>query len=58
MKRNPASGIGLRALREEKLLKRYVCVSLDKAARKTDDGIEVLPLREFIERLWGNELLP
>ncbi len=48
---------GLRTLMEEKLLKHYVCVSLEKAPRKTEDGIEILPLRDFVERLWGDGII-
>jgi predicted AAA+ superfamily ATPase len=44
----------LRALAEEKQLKRYLCVSLEPRARKID-GISVLPLTEFLESLWNEE---
>jgi hypothetical protein len=44
----------LRALAEEKQLKRYLCLSLEPRARKID-GISVLPLTEFLEALWDNE---
>ena len=42
---------GLRALREESLLKHYVVVSLE-ARPRTVDGIRILPWRDFLERLW------
>jgi len=42
----------LRALAEEQKLKRYLCVSLDKRRRQVE-GITVLPVREFLETLWG-----
>lgn len=42
----------LRALAEEQKLKRYVCVSLEKRRRQVG-GITVLPVREFLETLWG-----
>jgi len=45
---------GLRALAEEKKLKRYVCVSLERRARRVD-GVVVLPLGDFLEALWGGE---
>jgi len=44
----------LRALAEEKQLRRYLCVSLEPRARKID-GISVLPLSEFLEALWNEE---
>jgi predicted AAA+ superfamily ATPase len=44
----------LRAFAEEKQLKRYLCVSLESRTRKIN-GIEVLPLTEFLEALWSNE---
>lgn len=45
---------GLRALAEEKLLKRHLCVSLEPR-RRTVEGIEVWPYREFIGALWAGE---
>jgi len=48
---------GLRALKEEGLLRRYVAVSLDPARRQTEDGIEILPWREFLDELWSGTLL-
>jgi predicted AAA+ superfamily ATPase len=44
----------LRALAEEKQVKRYLCVSLEPRARKID-GVVVLPIREFLNALWGGE---
>ena len=44
----------LRALAEEKRLKRYLCVSLEPRARKID-GVSILPIREFLEALWNEE---
>ena len=44
----------LRALAEEKRLKRYLCVSLEPRARKIE-GISVLPLTDFLEALWNEE---
>jgi predicted AAA+ superfamily ATPase len=42
----------LRALAEEKKLKRYLCVSLDPRPW-TLDGISVLPYRRFLDDLWS-----
>jgi len=42
---------GLRALREERLLKHYVVASLEVVPRRVD-GIQILPWQEFLTRLW------
>jgi predicted AAA+ superfamily ATPase len=47
---------GLRALREEKALKKYWIVSLD-SHRRTLDGIEILPWKEFLQILWAGQIL-
>jgi len=51
----------LRGLREIGLehprVKRRIVVSLDPRARRTEDGIEILPARTFAERLWGDGLI-
>jgi hypothetical protein len=51
----------LRGLREigleHALVKQRIVVSLDPRARRTEDGIEILPARVFAERLWGDELI-
>ena len=44
----------LRALGEERLLKRLICVSLEPAPRRVGN-VQVLPLTTFLERLWGGE---
>lgn len=44
----------LRALAEERKLKRYLCVSLEARPRHFE-GIELLPVGEFLEALWGEE---
>ncbi|MGB7575496.1 MAG: AAA family ATPase [Thermodesulfobacteriota bacterium] len=44
----------LRALAEEKKLKRYLCVSLGPRRRNLEN-ITILPLREFLEALWNRE---
>ena len=43
---------GLAALAEENLLKRYVCVCLEPRIRRVG-AIDVLPLTEFLNRLWN-----
>jgi len=48
---------GLRALREDHpRVKRRVVVSLEPRSHRTDDGIEVLPAREFCDLLGAGEL--
>lgn len=44
----------LRALAEEKRLKRYLCVSLEPRRRKIE-GVLVLPYTEFLDALWAGE---
>ena len=44
----------LRALAEEKKLKRYLCVSLEPRPRKIE-GVTALPFRDFLEALWRGE---
>lgn len=41
----------LKAIAEEKRLKRCICVSLEKRSRRVD-GIVILPYREFLANLW------
>jgi predicted AAA+ superfamily ATPase len=43
---------GLAALAEEALLKRHICVCLEPRARRVG-VIDILPLTEFLTRLWS-----
>ncbi|MCX6126894.1 MAG: DUF4143 domain-containing protein, partial [Proteobacteria bacterium] len=43
---------GLRALAEEMAMKVYIVVSMETTARKTDDGILIIPWRDFLTALW------
>jgi predicted AAA+ superfamily ATPase len=45
---------GLQALAEERTMKRYLCVSLERR-RRTVGKVVVLPWREFLEGLWDGE---
>ena len=47
---------GMRALREENRVGRCIVVSREDRPRKTEDGIEILPWREFCDKLWGEDL--
>jgi len=46
---------GLQALREENLIKRFICVCREDRPRWID-GILVLPWQEFLQRLWAQRL--
>lgn len=47
---------GLRALQEEGLMRRLVCVSCDPDPRKTSDGIEIMPWQHFLTELWAGKI--
>jgi len=44
----------LRALAEEKKLRRYLCVCLEPRSRQVA-GIQVLPLERFLTALWSGD---
>ena len=48
---------GLRALKESHKVKNLILVCLEKEPRKTRDGIQILPWKVFIEKLWKKDLL-
>lgn len=48
---------GLRALAEEVPRIRKLVVCLERKARRTEDGIEILPVEEFLRKLWGDALV-
>lgn len=49
---------GLRELaKDHPRVKRRIVVCLEERARRTDDGIEILPFARFTERLWSGDLL-
>lgn len=47
---------GLRAIADEAYFKARVLVCREPTPRVTDDGILILPVDEFIPRLWGDNL--
>ena len=47
---------GIRAFKEEYPALGYIVVSMDTNPRKTEDGIEILPWKAFLDRLWANEI--
>lgn len=48
---------GLKALEEEVPLKRKIVVCQAETPRKTKEGIEILPLVEFLEKLWAGKII-
>ncbi len=47
---------GLRALRtDQPSAKKLVCLGSEPRARRTQDGIDILPVTEFLARLWKGE---
>ncbi|MDO9542474.1 MAG: AAA family ATPase [Kiritimatiellia bacterium] len=48
---------GLRAFKEEHRAGKFILVSLDPAPRRTSDGIDILPWRVFLNRLWDGKLI-
>ena len=47
---------GLRAFKEEGLVRYYGVVSLDPQPRMTHDGIHIFPWQVFLEKLWDGSL--
>jgi predicted AAA+ superfamily ATPase len=47
---------GLRAFRDEHRRARALLVSMDARPRRTEDGIEVLPWRHFLDLLWAGKI--
>lgn len=52
----PSNLKGLRALKEEGLLRSFYCVVLEEPPREID-GIGVLPLRIFLQKLWAGKIV-
>lgn len=44
----------LKAIVEEEKFKRYICVCLERR-RRVVDGIQILPVIDFLEALWGGQ---
>ncbi|MBN2689468.1 MAG: ATP-binding protein [Gammaproteobacteria bacterium] len=47
---------GIKALQEEKKHKHYIVVSFEKTTRMVG-GIQILPWKIFLEKLWGREFI-
>ena len=54
---NPNHLKGLRRFREEYTVRRNILVSLDPKPRKTEDRIEILPWKTFLEQLWSGNII-
>jgi predicted AAA+ superfamily ATPase len=48
---------GLRAFKEDYVSRHYLAVTLDPNPRRTSDGIEILPWRIFLDRLWEGRII-
>jgi predicted AAA+ superfamily ATPase len=48
---------GIRAFKQDYSAKNYIVVSLDPKPRKTEDGINILPVEEFLKRLWKGDII-
>ncbi len=48
---------GIRAFKEEFRAHRYLVVSLVAQARRTEDGIEILPWQDFLTQLWEGRVV-
>lgn len=51
---SPRDVRSLRALAEERKLKRHICVSLEARSRRVD-GIAIMPMQEFLDALWSGK---
>ena len=45
---------GLNALAEEKILKNYLCVSLEPRTRRVGE-VTILPYKKFLDKLWDGD---
>jgi predicted AAA+ superfamily ATPase len=48
---------GLLALREDVKLRRMIVVCLERKYRRTDEGVEVVPVADFFRELWDDGIL-
>jgi len=46
---------GLRDIANENVWKARILVCREPVPRLTDDGVLILPVKEFLERLWSGE---
>lgn len=48
---------GLRVIKEEGIPRKYLVISLDSRRRTTEDGIQILPWRAFLQDLWTGKIV-
>ncbi len=48
---------GIRAFNEDYSTGKSIVVSLDKEPRKTEGGIEIIPWKVFLDKLWNGEII-
>ena len=48
---------GLKALKEEGLISKYIIVCREQHPQLLDNGILILPYREFLEQLWNDSII-
>ena len=48
---------GLKALKEEGLFSRYILVCNEDYAQTTEDDIEIVPWRQFLDELWAGKII-
>jgi len=54
---NPDHLRGLREIALDHKVRRRILVSMEDRARRTEDGIDVLPAKTFAHRLWDGQLI-
>ncbi len=47
----------LRELKEEGIFSKYIVVSREESPRMLEDGILILPWKDFLERLWNGDII-
>lgn len=47
----------LRELKEEGIFSSYIVVSREESPRRLEDGILILPWKDFLKRLWNGEII-
>ena len=48
---------GLKALKEEGLFERYILLCNEEYAQTTEEGIEIVPWRQFLDELWNGKIV-
>ena len=47
----------LRELKEEGIFSKYIVISREDSPRMLEDGILILPWKDFLERLWNGDII-